>query len=397
MLFSSKTVLGGLIASAIVVAAAQNSVLAEFALEKVLGDAAEVFGDYVKVTTGNAEWMKKIPDETPIVHINIPGTHDSATWNVTADKEDSLKGILELNGLVTPETDVPTQDYRCQSKSYIDMLDDGIRVFDLRYALDVSNTTLVFYHGPALASQISNLDSVLYGFYQWLDDHPSEAVFLSFQYEGDTKTYAPDDATVQLSLFNSLTTKAARKYFVQTKDKLGTIGEARGKIILLRRFDLDQLPDSYTEALPGLHFSPDLWTDNSPDITLVYNNKEQLTAFIEDYYQPLTPYGSDAAMNIQWKYNATTKHFLKAVSKQYKDSLFWSFASATNIDNVPDVTPLIMAVGNGTKYTPEGGMNQMMYKFFDGMKGKRLGIVMFDFYSKPYSSLVEKFLSLQDW
>lgn len=82
-------------------------------------------------------------------------------------------------------------------------------------------------------------------------------------YEGGTAPNAKDDAAVQTLLFNALTSPAAQKYILQTKDTFGTLGEARGKVTLLRRFDLDQLPASFTAALPGIHFSPTQWTNNA--------------------------------------------------------------------------------------------------------------------------------------
>jgi len=280
------------------------------------------------------------------------------------------------------------------------MLDAGIRVFDLRYAFDATNTTIIFYHDSAILSETATLTDVLFGFYKWLDDHPSEVVMISMQYEGGTKQDASNDAAMQTALFNVLTAPHAKQYFLQSpKNAFGTLGEARGKLILLRRFDLDQLPQSYTDALPGVHFSPAQWTDNSPDITLVYNSETNGTAYIEDYYQPLTPFGSSAAENIQWKYNATTSHLLRAAgvagnqSVEEEQALWWTWASGENVDNIPFDYPKIIAIGNGTKYTPEGGVNQKLVPFFKTLKGKRVGIVMFDFYETP-GDLVETLLSL---
>ena len=271
------------------------------------------------------------------------------------------------------------------------MLNAGIRVFDLRYAFDVTNSTLVFWHGPGLQSETATVDDVLFGFYQWLDDHPSEALFLSFQYEGSTTMYNVDNAGVQLQLYNALASAAAKKYILQTRNKFGTLGEARGKITLLRRFDLDQLPSSYGATIPGIHFSPLMWTDNSPNITLYYNNATGGTAYIEDYYQPLTPQGSSAEENIKWKLNATEAH-LRMAATTHPDSLFWTFASSTNVGNVPPDTPRIQALGNGT-LTPKGGVNQRLVHFLENMHGKRVGIVMFDFFEQP-AELLPLLLSL---
>lgn len=81
-------------------------------------------------------------------------------------------------------------------------------------------------------------------------------------YQGGTTLYAQDNADVQRLLFDALTTPAAEKYILQTKNTLGTLGEARGKVTLLKRFDLEGLPAYFTEALPGVHFPPAQWTNN---------------------------------------------------------------------------------------------------------------------------------------
>ena len=241
--------------------------------------------------------MKAYPDSTPLVHMNIPGTHDSATWNYSLATQESLIHVTDL----VKHTQRPPASLRCQDRSLITALSAGIRAFDLRYAYDVTNTSIVFWHGPGLQSETATVDDVLYGFYHWLSQHPSEALLLSFQYEPGTSMYSTNDAGLQRMMYDALTSPAAKQYILQNRGTIGTLGEARGKIILLKRFDLDMLPDSYSDLLPGIHFSPQYWTDNSPNLTLVYNITTGGTAYIEDYYQPLTEANSTYAENIQWK------------------------------------------------------------------------------------------------
>lgn len=362
-----------------------SSDLAQYALGKVLNDAAPVFGPYSNVQTNTSTWMKAYPDDTQLVHMNLPGTHDAATWNFSGETQQRLKPITDLANIVEYSSDW----WRCQNRSYIDSLNDGIRVFDLRYAFDITNSTLNFWHGPALQSQTATVDDAMYGYYKWLDDHPSEVVFLSFQYQSGTAPYAQNNAAVQLALYNILTSPAAKQYIVQDHT-LGSLGEARGKIILLRRFDLANLAANYTAALPGLHFSPNDWTDNGPNITLHYNDQND-TAYIEDYYAPQTPRGSSTEENIRWKVNATEAHLTWAAGDAHPNDLFWSFASSTNVLN--GQTPVIQALGDGGN-TPLGAVNQQLIPFLQGFQGKRLGIVMFDFYEVP-SELLSLFLSLQ--
>ncbi|KAN0109970.1 PLC-like phosphodiesterase [Hyaloscypha variabilis] len=358
--------------------------VSSFALQKVLSDASPVFGPYTKTNLSTASWMRSVPDSTLLVHMNLPGVHDAQTWNYSQATQDALKHVTNLDDNIV----FPPEFYRCQESSIIDMLNSGIRVFDVRYAFDPTNSTLVFWHTEALMSETATVEDVLFGFYRWLDEHKSETIMLSFQYEGGTTSTAQDDAATQLELFRTLTTPAAQKYFLQTKDQFGTLGEARGKITLLKRFDLDQLPSSYSDALPGIHFSPSLWTDDSPDITLVHNTAKNLTAYIEDYYQPTSPVGLGAAYNIALKFNATTQHLVKA-SETYPDSLFWSFASSSYVTDSPPETPRIMALGNGTVT----GVNQQLAAWLPTMKGKRVGIVMFDFFDTP-GDLVQILLDL---
>ncbi|KAH8657551.1 PLC-like phosphodiesterase [Tricladium varicosporioides] len=366
------------------------SSLSQFAIQKVLGDASPIFGEYTNPSNSSktANWMKAYSDSTKIVHMNIPGTHDSATWNYSQATQDALAHIAALNGLPAFSPEV----FRCQDSSIITMLNSGIRAFDLRYAFDPTNSTLIFYHSQALLSETATVEDVLFSFYKWLEDHPSEALFLSMQYEGSTALHASNNADVQLTLYNTLTSPAAKRYISQTKSQLGTLGEARGKITLFRRFDMDRLPPSYEASLPGLHFSPSLWPDNGPNITLIYNTSTNATAYIEDFYEPSElGKGSSASANIQLKYDATTAHILQATT-QHLDSLFWTWASSEYVTNIPADTPRIMATGNGT-LTPDGGVNQRLLPFLKSLNGKRMGFVMFDFFDTP-GNLVETFLGL---
>jgi 1-phosphatidylinositol phosphodiesterase len=368
-----------------------SSQLAHFALDKVLNDARPIFGTNDGSTeAATSTWMKAYPDDTMLVHMNIPGTHDAATWNYSKATQESLEPITALNGI----SEVDPNNFRCQDKSLANMLNDGIRAFDLRYAHDVTNTTLVFWHGIGLQSQTATLDSLLFAFYDWLNFHPSEALFLSFQFEGNSIPNSDNDISVQTLLHNALTSPAAKQYISQT-NSLSTLASARGKITLLRRFDLNLLPASQTADLPGLHFSPNDWTDSGTNITLTYSSVPDSTAHIQDYYSPKTPAGAPAEENIEAKYNATTAFFDYAASNSKPDELFWSFASSTKTGDKPPSTPRIQALGNGTELTPGGGVNDRLVSYLqrDEMKGKRLGIVMFDFYEQP-EGLVETFLGL---
>ena len=70
--------------------------------------------------------------------------------------------------------------------------------------------------------------------------------------------------------------------YVAGDRQLGTLGESRGKIILLQRFSYRLLsPSPEAARLHGLDLGADRWTDNGDDIHLVYNSESGATAFIE--------------------------------------------------------------------------------------------------------------------
>ncbi|KAK0630825.1 PLC-like phosphodiesterase [Bombardia bombarda] len=361
--------------------------LADLALKKVLADSAQVFGEYspssspnktttttTTTTTSRARWMRQIPDAALLTQLSIPGTHDSATWNFSQATRDSLAHNTDpANGVFDAVF------YRCQAASPAAALDAGIRFFDLRYALDPTGTALAFYHKAALMSQRATVEDVLFGFYAWLEAHPSEVVILSFQYEGG-RPNEPSGyfATAQGLLAGVLT---GSRYVLQQRGELGTLGQARGRIVVFQRFDLPT--EQQQLLLPGLHFSPSLWPDNGKDFVLTYNTARNLSAYIEDYYEPNDLGGANlsAVAIIDAKVAAVEAHLNKAAGGG--DDLYITFTSAEYNLNDPHVTPEIMALGNGTELTPQGGVNQQLVGVLKGLRGKRLGIVVLDFWDQP--------------
>ncbi|KAI1393401.1 PLC-like phosphodiesterase [Hypoxylon trugodes] len=370
--------------------------LSQLALEKVLQDGREVFGDiHVSSTNGSsyADWMSEIPDETLLAHLSIPGIHDAATWNYSQDTQDSLKFATRCDGVEQKEAMV----YRCQRSGIAEALDAGVRFFDLRVAAGTSGEDVVFWHSAALVSARATITDVLFGFYDWLSRHPSEALLLSFQYEGGTQANATFDAAAQGLLVDALTSDAAKLFIRQNSGVLGTLGESRGKIVLLRRFDLDGEDEGKGVKLPGLHFSPSKWPDNDPEgFELAYNEQTNATAYVEDYYEPdALGETSSVSDNVGAKVDAVKKH-LKQAATSYstnssasnsgarRDSLFITFTSAEHNTNDPPVYPQTMALGNGTDITPDGGVNHQLVSLLGGeLKGSRLGVVVVDFFDEP--------------
>ncbi|KAF7353661.1 PLC-like phosphodiesterase [Mycena venus] len=380
-MFSISLLLLAFTLPALTAVSTTQQLLANAALADILERGAPILGydGGCSQTSKTCDWMRNYPDDTKLVHMNLPGTHDSATWNYTQATQDSL---FRYTGTDIP----PAAIFQCQDKSFFDMLNLGIRVFDLRFAYNPGNDTLGFHHSQALLAPTTTVEDVWFGFYSWLDQHPTEAVLISLNYESGTGT--PRDLKLEQHIYDIMTSSLASKYWVQTNGSLGTLGEARGKLTFLQRYSYDFLPASESKRF-GIQLPPNEWTDNSPSIEIVYNSATQQTAFIEDYYEIGLPIGAGAAENIQWKFNATTAHLQNATTLN-PDQLYISFASSEHDEDVPPETPRIMALGNGTA-TP--GVNQKLLPWLQARKGKRFGIIMLDFFD-AVPGLVEAVIGL---
>ena len=139
------------------------------------------------------------------------------------------------------------------------------------------------------------IEDVFFGLYNWLDNHPTEAVLVSINFEGGTGT--PNDAQFQTHLYDVFNGSLAKRYWLQSNGtvcyfhhcfvsqfpqhgfQLGTLGEARGSLTLLQRFDYTLLPPQEDKRI-GIHLNN--WLDNHwPSFQLSYNPAMNQFASIE--------------------------------------------------------------------------------------------------------------------
>ena len=191
----------------------------------------------------------------------------------------------------------------------------------------------------ALLSETATLQDVLLGLYYWLANHPTETLLLSLKVDN-----GPTDAALQQEVYNLIATGTGTKHWVQLSNevilglmilssthflrylyKLGTLGHARGKAILLRRFSWADLPPPVPSSVPGINLS-DGFADNDPDFVIPYNPVKNLSAHVEDYY---AIFGTDTtAQKVDTKVQAVANHIQKAVLDVGNSSNFWmTFAS----------------------------------------------------------------------
>jgi 1-phosphatidylinositol phosphodiesterase len=181
------------------------------------------------------QWMGQMPDDIPLSFLSIPGTHNSPTYH-----------------LAPPSV-------RCQAVSPWDQMQNGVRFFDLRVQPEKPPTKpLVLVHSAFPISLAGKkyfqdlYDDVL----RFLRENPSETLVMSLKREG------PGDATDQhLS-------KILHDHYIRpnrsawyTEPRIPRLAEARSRIVLIRRYGLD---DSLRGS-PDTGIDASSWADNATD------------------------------------------------------------------------------------------------------------------------------------
>ncbi|KAJ7838132.1 PLC-like phosphodiesterase [Mycena olivaceomarginata] len=362
------------------------SPLSQYLDEKTLSESLEravpIFGrDEPSATfSDTCDWMSRLSDDTKIVDLNLPGTHNSATWGYSDARQAEL---INFTGPIRGPS-----FYKCQERSMAQSLNDGIRVLDLRLGYNTATSTVGFVHGPAMLASTTTLHDVLCGLYSWTLAHPTETVLvLMFQQLQNSV----DDRKFEEIIFDTLNNGLAKKFWLQCAGELGTLGAARGKLILLQRFNY-QFRSSPSNPF-GVHLDAEQWTPNGRDIKLIFNTEPKRLAYIQDTFRPLVPRNSGAAPNIASKFPVVKEHLEKAMhatlsAEVASEVLYVSFVSAHATDELP-TTPDMIAFGDATTK----GMNERLLPWLRQHKGKRFGIVLLDFYHSP-PGLVQAIIGL---
>lgn len=192
-------------------------------------------GDY----NGN-NFLSKIDNNTPLSQIALPGTHDSGA---------------------TRDFFIPATA-RCQWMSISNQLNAGVRYMDIR--LTRVNGKIDVYHGPAY--QGLSFEDVVTDVLQFLEQNPSETLIMCIKEEGDAKGENPE----LCDMVKAVIDQSKDKWF--TENRIPTLGEVRGKIVLMRRFWCNY--DMGFDAYYG-------WADNTT-FTLSTNG---FNLACQDYYQ----------------------------------------------------------------------------------------------------------------
>lgn len=178
-------------------------------------------------------WMKYVEDNKFLDELSIPGTHDSGTCSVDNDTEPQSSQV------------------KCQQDYIPTQLLEGIRYFDIRLGKgDDPGIDHGDYYLLKKDGHFMHLSDVVGYFKTFLNENPSEALIMLVSRGNDEAT----DESVTTAFAKVLGDNPDLFY---TASRVPTLGEVRGKIVLLRRFRL--VGDSVSGHTWGLDLTE--WDD----------------------------------------------------------------------------------------------------------------------------------------
>ena len=175
-------------------------------------------------------WMGQLDDNLLLSALTIPGTHDSGTKNASS-----------------------TFGARCQNFDIEQQLKDGIRFLDIR--LENNGDMLDLCHG-SVSCNVS-FGQVLVRCRDFLEANPGETILMSVKKDAGRRDIAQN--------FQNYVNGVAN-YFLRTFT-MPTLGKARGKIVLLRRFPYSKFGVDWHGA------DGNLWPDNKEFYITTFGQK----------------------------------------------------------------------------------------------------------------------------
>ena len=250
---------------------------------------SENYQDTIKYTydlpTPVTDWLDMVKDDAKVCKLSIPGTHDTMTG--MGFYQPVLKYIFNITSI-------------SQVSTLEEQMACGIRFFDLRPVVSIDTLAknpedkqiLRMAHG---ISEIDvTFEEALDQIQAYLKAHPSEFFIAKIQPDNGLENQSNWTVLFGKVLGKLLGKQKYQGLFVDHWRPDITVGEMRGKILLLSRFDLRTLNTSYD--FPAAYCT---WSDEDADIDENINTEGQrnctiyslddntLTAklYVQDYFK----------------------------------------------------------------------------------------------------------------
>lgn len=174
------------------------------------------------------DWMKNLPDDLLISEINLAGTHNSPTKNIHF-----------------------SHFSKCQKLNIHNQLNIGVRLLDLRLKFDGQNLFLSHAIFKCKKNNAKSQDLLFSDIYHtcktFLTDNPTETVLMSIKREAKKSSEETFDFLYDGFLKNNP--------LFYTENRVPTLSEVRGKIVLLNRCGADIENEAYTDLNCGINLT----------------------------------------------------------------------------------------------------------------------------------------------
>lgn len=255
----------------------------------------------------NPSWMSHLPDDQPLSEVTMPGTHNT----------------MALYGGIYAE---------CQTWSLASQLRAGVRFLDVR--VRHVNGNLTIHHG--VSYQRAHFGHVLEGVVDFLTEFPTETVLMRLR-EEFSETYDIYGAVVDYIH------RFAHWDMLWHSRLVPTVGEARGKLIIMQNF-------------PG------------PDLGMRYESMD----IADDWKVP-------TVLHVKEKWQSVYDHLEEAPGGNLAQ-IFLTFSSGAGLFAFP------RAVAQR--------INPQLYKYLESKSqdlNQRLGIICMDFPAAPMIQMIIDF------
>lgn len=277
-----------------------------------------------------ANWMDSVGGSKKLSRLSIPGTHDSASRYIdpTVHKDDK-----------SPRLTTQTASIRGQ-------LDSGIRFLDIRVGYTGGEFRL-YHENVFLGLDFGQVRDMCKNF---LTANPRETIIMSLNKETD----APFDTNPAMNFqarFQTYCNENPSLWYLG--NTIPTLRTARGKIVLFRRFALDDATKTV-----GIDASAGFPNNKTDTITTT-----AATLTIQDMFSQT---GTDETKEAKW---TAIENLLTNASRagSSANTLFLNFTSAAGVVDVD--FPLSVA----------NYVNPRLITYFDGHTSGRFGIIAMDF------------------
>lgn len=209
--------------------------------------------------------MASLPDEKLITDINIPGTHDSATCFV------AFSFISRTQHLTVDE-----------------QLENGVRYFDFRFRYEndvfkASHSIATCKKSKGFFAQELTAADIVKMCLEFLEKNPTETILFQLK-----ETISGTGDRFYSDFYERYIRDNQNKWYL--KNAIPAIGEARGKIVLLRVVSADK--EKFDDSDSGIDFTSypyvgtkqvDSWFKS--DICRLVTSEKYATMFVQDSYK----------------------------------------------------------------------------------------------------------------